>query len=132
MSRYTFTQAPFHVTVGWDNPLSTFYAQLRDTTLPAGQDRLVHWVGTAPEELPTTTALVRALADLVAIPTHLLQAMQADQQAAAPPTQLQLEVRQLMMGKRELKRFLAGLALLVVVGLQATPAYAACRHYSYS
>jgi len=131
MSRYTFTQHQFHVTVGWDNPLSTFFAQVHNTNIPMGQPRLVRWVGTEPHALPTTTALVQALADVVDIPTHLLQAMQADQTASAPPTSLQRDVRKLMAGRVGLKRFLAGLALLVVVGLQATPAWAACTTHTY-
>jgi hypothetical protein len=48
------------LTVGWDPPLQTFFAQLRDPTSTAG-DRPVLWVGTDLHELYDLDDLARVL-----------------------------------------------------------------------
>src|SRR5262245_28101653 len=64
MSRYSVpAQHPaLTVTVGWDNPLVTFFAQVFDPAIEEDADACLLWIGTAPEALPTVAALQAQLA----------------------------------------------------------------------
>ena len=90
MSRYTIPpqQPGLTVTVGWDNPLQTLFAQVFD---PSSEDADAYllWIGTAPGAIPTVAALQAQLTGWATIPPAILDCLTRDQHAATPPTPLQ-------------------------------------------
>lgn len=98
MSRYTIpAQNPaLTVTVGWDNPLGTLFAQVFDPSIEEDAEACLLWIGTAPEAIPTVAALQAQLADWAAIPPDIVDRLIRDQQAATPPTPLQQWAQQLL------------------------------------
>ena len=91
MSRYSVpAQHPaLTVTVGWDNPLATFFAQVFDPSIEEDAEACLLWIGTAPEAIPTVAALQAQLAGWATIPPAIVDHLTRDQQAATPPTPLQ-------------------------------------------
>jgi len=59
MSRYSLPaqQPGLTVIVGWDNPLTTFFAQVFDPSIEEDVDACLLWIGTAPEAIPTVAVL---------------------------------------------------------------------------
>jgi hypothetical protein len=99
MSRYTLPSYDAHlvVTVGWDNPLQTFFAQvIRPATSVDDEDRCVFWVGTEPQELPTVAQLCTHLDPYGAIPGALQDQLTRDQARSLPPTVLQVRMGHLL------------------------------------
>ena len=100
MSRYSFpAQDPrLTVVVGWDNPLTTFFAQIVDPSLDDEDEAYVLWIGTAPQAIPTVAALQAQLAGWATLPPAIVAHLTRDQQAATPPTPLQRWARQIWHG----------------------------------
>jgi hypothetical protein len=98
MSRYHFpTPDPrFTAVVGWDNPLTTFFAQIFNASIEDDDEACVLWIGTAPEAIPTVAALQAQLAGWATIPPAIVERLTRDQQAATPPTPLQQWALQLL------------------------------------
>jgi hypothetical protein len=91
MSRYSLSaqQPGLTGTVGWDNPLCTFFAQVFDPSIEEDADACLLWIGTAPGAIPTVAALQAQLTGWATIPPAILDCLVCDQQAATPPTPLQ-------------------------------------------
>jgi hypothetical protein len=70
MSRYSISaqQPGLTVIVGWDNPLTTFFAQVFDPSIEDDEAACLLWIGTAPEAIPTVAALQAQLVGWAAIP----------------------------------------------------------------
>ena len=84
------------VIVGWDNPLTTFFAQVFDPSIEEDVDACLLWIGTAPEAIPTVAALQAQLTSWATIPPAILDCLTRDQHAATPPTPLQRWAHQLL------------------------------------
>jgi hypothetical protein len=91
MSRYSLSaqQPGLTVIVGWDNPLTTFFAQVFDPSIEEDADACLLWIGTAPGAIPTVAALQAQLVGWATIPPAIVARLVRDQQAATPPTPLQ-------------------------------------------
>ncbi|AOH87104.1 hypothetical protein AWL63_23280 (plasmid) [Sphingomonas panacis] len=62
------------VTIGWDRPLQTFFAQVFfRTEAEAEEGEPLIWHGTAPGELPTAEAAIAIVAPFADIPTDLAE-----------------------------------------------------------
>ncbi len=98
MSRYSLpAQHPaLTVTVGWDNPLGTLFAQVFDPAIEEDAEACLLWIGTAPEAIPTVAALQAQLADWATLPPDIVERLIRDQHAATPPTPLQRWAHQLL------------------------------------
>ena len=98
MSRYRIPaqQPDLTVIVGWDNPLTTFFAQVFDPSIAEDAEACLLWIGTAPEAIPTVAALQAQLAGWATIPADIVDRLVRDQQAATPPTPLQRWAHQLL------------------------------------
>jgi len=98
MSRYRIpAQDPgLTVIVGWDNPLTTFFAQVFDPSIEEDADACLLWIGTAPEAIPTVATLQAQLVGWATIPPDIVDRLVRDQQAATPPTPLQQWAHQLL------------------------------------
>jgi hypothetical protein len=98
MSRYSIpAQHPaLTVTVGWDNPLATFFAHVFDPSIEEDADACLLWIGTAPEAISTVAALQAQLAGWATIPADIVARLLRDQHAATPPTPLQRWAHQLL------------------------------------
>src|SRR3954451_21497316 len=83
MSRYTIAAPPpyAYAVVGYDPPLGTFFTQVFRRRRLGACARVVRWIGTDVQELPTIEALTAALADVLTIPTTIQAHLQQDQQA---------------------------------------------------
>ena len=103
MSRYSIpAQNPaLTVTVGWDNPLVTLFAQVFDPSIEEDAEACLLWIGTAPEAIPTVAALQAQLADWATLPPDIVERLIRDQHAATPPTPLQLWALQFLHGTGE-------------------------------
>ncbi len=103
MSRYSIpAQNPaLTVTVGWDNPLVTLFAQVFDPSIEEDAEACLLWIGTAPEAIPTVAALQAQLADWATLPPDIVERLIRDQHAATPPTPLQRWAHQLLHGTGE-------------------------------
>jgi hypothetical protein len=84
------------VTVGWDNPLHTFFAQVMRPACAAAEDERVAWVGTEPQEIATVAQLCTHLRPSVAIPVAMQAQLTRDQASSLPPSALQARLVQLL------------------------------------
>jgi hypothetical protein len=100
MSRYNIpAQHPaLTVTVGWDNPLATFFAQVFNPSIEEDAEACLLWIGTAPEAISTVAALQAQLTGWATIPPDIVDRLTRDQQAATPPTPLQRWAHQFLHG----------------------------------
>jgi hypothetical protein len=98
MSRYSIPaqQPGLTVIVGWDNPLTTFFAQIFNPSIDEDEDACLLWIGTAPEAIPTAAALQAQLAGWAMIPPDIVDRLTRDQHAATPPTPPQRWAHQLL------------------------------------
>jgi len=98
MSRYSISaqQSGLTVIVGWDNPLTTFFAQVFDPSIEEDVEACLLWIGTAPEAIPTVAALQAQLVGWATIPDDIVARLRRDQHAATPPTPLQRWAHQLL------------------------------------
>jgi hypothetical protein len=85
MSRYEFQgRDPQHsVAVGWDNPLSTYFAQVsRPVDDDDEEDPILLWVGAdRPREILTPEDLARHLAPFADLPPEMIDQLRADRTA---------------------------------------------------
>ncbi len=89
MSRYTFAgnKPGRSITVGWDNPLKTYFAQVWEAGGPAsGELRL--WVGPGRERVTTVESLAGLLAPYGNIPRRVVSQLKDDQGQRHEPTPL--------------------------------------------
>lgn len=103
MSRYSIPaqQPGLTVIVGWDNPLTTFFAQVFDPSIEEDAAACLLWIGNALEAIPTVAALQAQLAGWAAIPPDIVERLTRDRHAATPPTPLQRWAHQLLHGPEE-------------------------------
>jgi hypothetical protein len=80
MSRHTFTgNAGTTVAIGWDRPLATFFVQvLRPHPTMKGEEDMVEWQGTEPDELPTAAAAIEIAARHASLPDDLGAMLETD------------------------------------------------------
>ena len=80
MSRHTFTgNAGTTVAIGWDRPLLTFFVQvLRPHPTMEGEDDMVEWQGTEPDELPTAASAIEIAARYASLPDDLGATLETD------------------------------------------------------
>jgi len=80
MSRHTFTgNAGTTVAIGWDRPLWTFFVQvLRPHPTLKGEEDMVEWQGTEPDELPTASAAIEIAARYASLPDDLGATLETD------------------------------------------------------
>ena len=71
-SRFPAHNPRLTVVVGWDNPLTTFFAQVFDPSIDEEEEADVLWIGAAPQALPTVAALQAQLAGWATIPAALV------------------------------------------------------------
>jgi hypothetical protein len=80
MSRYTITalDPALTVVIGWDRPLSTFFATVTDERIDDDEDRLLLWIGTDTAEVQRAEDLVTPLAPYAAITADHIATLRAD------------------------------------------------------
>ncbi len=96
MSRYEIPALnPQHtVTVGWDNPLITFFCQVAKPLEDEDEeDPIILWVGTEPQEVTTPEDLARHLAPFADLSKETIDRLRTDRAAKINqlPTQAQQE-----------------------------------------
>jgi hypothetical protein len=100
MSRYIIPahEARYHVVVGWDAPLATFFGEVWDTTVPDENDdaACVLWAGVALGALPTVDALQTCLEAFATIPPEVSAHLQQDGASTRPRSPLQERLLQLL------------------------------------
>ena len=103
MSRYRIPAQDPGLTaiVGWDNPLTTFFAQVFDPSIAEDTEACLLWIGTAPGAIPTVAALQAQLAGWATIPPAIVARLLRDQHTATPPTPLQRWAHRLLHGPGE-------------------------------
>ena len=93
MSRYAISpnDRRFQVIVGWDAPLTTFFAQVFALTVDAEEDdaACVLWVGLEVQALTTVAALQDALQAYATLPAAVVAQLQHDQASTPPRSALQ-------------------------------------------
>jgi len=93
MSRYVIPpdDRHFQVIVGWDAPLTTFFAQVFDTTVEAEEDdaACVLWVGGDLQAITTVATLQDALQAYATMPADVVALLQHDQATTSPRSALQ-------------------------------------------
>jgi hypothetical protein len=93
MSRYAIPpdDQRFQVIVGWDAPLTTFFAQVFVTTVEAEEDdtACVLWVGDDVQAITTVAALQDALQGYATMSPDIVARLQHDQATTPPRSPLQ-------------------------------------------
>lgn len=78
------------VVVGWDNPLSTFFAQVnRVQDEDDARDPVLLWIGTSEGEVPLAEELVAPLAPFAELTPEAVEQLRADRAADADRAPLQ-------------------------------------------
>jgi hypothetical protein len=98
MSRY---EIPSHdpaqtVTVGWDNPLSTFFANVCDYSLPQDQDHVLFWIGCSPRGVKTVEQLQELLSGYATLTEEMVNKLRWDYAHREPITPLQQHMLKLL------------------------------------
>jgi hypothetical protein len=105
MSRYTIAayEARYHVVVGWDAPLTTFFGEVWDRTVPDEDDdaACVLWAGAALRALPTVEALQVCLQAYARIPADVVAQLHQDCRNTTPRSPLQERMVQLLTSQVE-------------------------------
>jgi hypothetical protein len=72
MSRYPIPayDPNYFVVVGWDAPLTTFFAQVEDLTIDDKQAALLLWIGDSDLAIPTINQLQAEIAPYATIPAE--------------------------------------------------------------
>ena len=100
MSRYIIPayETRYHVVVGWDAPLATFFGEVWDITVPDEDDEAacVVWAGAALRALPTVDALQTCLEAFATIPHAVSVQLQQDCAATSPRSPLQARLLQML------------------------------------
>jgi len=69
----------YEVTVGWDRPLNTFFAQVKDLQLTDEEDDpVIVWVGTSYSEIPRPEDLQAHIAAFATISNAIMGALRSD------------------------------------------------------
>ena len=84
------------VVVGWDAPLTTFFAQVEDLTISDEQKALLLWIGDSALAIPTINQLQAEIAPYATIPTEVIEQLQAGYDQAWAPSPMQQFARQLI------------------------------------
>jgi hypothetical protein len=102
-SRYDFPgHNPNHqISVGWDAPLTTFFAQVLDSSSDDHEDEPILWLGLEPMQIPTCEMLIKELAEVATIPPDILQNLENDHDQPWSPSPLQLLNRKLYESHKE-------------------------------
>jgi hypothetical protein len=103
MSRYSIPayETRYHVVVGWDPPLETFFGQVFVPAATADDDdACVLWVGGALRALPTVAVLQACLRGYATIPPDVVVQLQQDGATPTPRTPLQERMVQLLARDR--------------------------------
>lgn len=83
MSRYTLEPldsclAVASIAIGWDRPLASFFVTVFGPRDAEGEDVIIEWQGTAPDELPTAAAALAIAARYAKIPDGLSATLETD------------------------------------------------------
>jgi hypothetical protein len=83
MSRHMISSSSprFEIIVGWDRPLNSYFAQVRDLKAVDEDDALVVWVGASFSEIETPEALQPHISRYAIIPREILAVLRADRAA---------------------------------------------------
>jgi hypothetical protein len=104
MSRYIIpaSTTQYHVVVGWDPPLATFFGEVWDPTVPDEDDETacILWAGAALGALPTVDALQACLQAYATIPAAVVAQLQQDGATPTPRTPLQERMVQMLAHDR--------------------------------
>jgi hypothetical protein len=96
MSRYTITalDPALTVAIGWDKPLSTFFAIVTDERINEDDDRVLLWIGTDNAEIPRPEDLAASLAPYAVITAEDVATLRADRarDLDSGPTALQRQL----------------------------------------
>ena len=94
MSRYSFRgKDPRHrITVGWDNPLATYFAQVWDER-SIEADEPEFWVGCELDEVETVERLAELLAAYGEVPPEVLSKLGEDFRNRTAPSRILLLLR---------------------------------------
>ena len=102
MTRYSVDpfSGRFEITIGWDRPLNTYFAQVHDLEVSDDDegDPVVVWVGATHSEILTPEALQLHIASYGSIPDDIVQTLRADR------------VTTLDIGDTRLQRAMKGIA----------------------
>jgi hypothetical protein len=100
-SRYHFPgHHPNHlISVGWDAPLTTFFAQIFSSD--EDEDEPILWLGDEPRQIPTLEMLVKEVAEVATIPPDILENLVQDHDQPWSPSPLQLLNRKLYESHKE-------------------------------
>lgn len=92
MSRYIITgyDPRYSIALGWDAPMTTFFAQISDLTIDEEEsDPIVLWVGDTDMAIPTINQLQAAIAPYAILPPEIIEQLQADYDQTWTPSPLQ-------------------------------------------
>ena len=94
MSRHEIPahQPDQQVTVGWDNPLLTFFAiVVRSASEPEEDDEILTWLGDTDHAYPTPESLITPLTPFAKLTPEMISHLKSDRLAAIDrgPTPLQ-------------------------------------------
>ena len=83
MSRHLLEPLPDHpdvasIAIGWDRPLASFFVTVFGPRDADGEDVIVAWQGTAPDELPTAAAALDVAARYAVIPDGMGATLETD------------------------------------------------------
>ena len=104
MTRYSIDpfSGRFEITIGWDRPLNSFFAQVHDLEVSDDDegDPVVVWVGATHSEILTPEALQLHIARYGTIPDEIMQTLRADRVATLDTgdTRLQRAMRGIAEG----------------------------------
>jgi len=80
------------VTIGWDNPMATFFAQVEETRFDEEEEpRILLWLGQTDREILTPEALAPLLAPYAALSANMIATLRQDRIAMLDraPTRMQ-------------------------------------------
>jgi hypothetical protein len=96
MSRYKIpsNNVNYDVVVGWDPPLSTYFCQVEDKTIPEDSDlsSLVFSCGMVPDEVQTLERLAELTKPYATIPLEIEELLLRDMRQPWEPTPFQKEM----------------------------------------
>jgi hypothetical protein len=88
MSQYHFTSREHTIVLGWDPPLSTYFAQVwkgepgSPENIPSDhpdyEPEPLLWIGVTREEIPTVETLAKCLKPYATIPAELTECLRAE------------------------------------------------------
>lgn len=90
MSRYEWREDNLIVTIGYDQPMRTFFAQIHNDNLAADEDNCLVWLGGSFDEYPVLAPMLEKFGREV--PSELRRQLEADRRGAInqPPPVIHL------------------------------------------